>query len=82
MPTVYILYLIQEQIRDIRPIKLIYARKNGIQITRFHPKEPIIVKIDVTIPDAMFQQHFVAQSGLSTATYADDNLSHRAVKLE
>ena len=60
MPTVYILNLVKEEVWDVGAVKLIYAGKNRIQIICFHPEKPVIVEVDVTVTDAVFQQDFVA----------------------
>ena len=82
MPSVHILNLVQKQIWDIGTIELVYTREDGIQVFRFHTQQAVIVKVDITIPDTVLQQDFVADGRFAAATDANDDLGHRAVELE
>lgn len=82
VPAIHILNLVQKQARDIGTIELVYAGEDGIQVFRFHTQQTVIVKVDITIPDAVLQQDFVADGRFAAAPDANDDLSHRAVKLK
>ena len=82
MPAIHILNLVQEKVGDISSIELVYTRENGIQVFRFHTQQAVIVKVDITIPDTVLQQDFVADGRFAAASDANDDLGHRAVELE
>ena len=82
MPAIHILNLVKKQIRDIGTIELVYAGKDGVQIFRFHTQQAVIVKVDITVADAMLQQDLVADGRFTAAPDANDDLGHRAVELE
>ena len=68
VPTFHVLNLVQEEIRDIRSVKLINARKDGIQVFRFYSQKTVVIEVYITVTDAMLQQNFVAEGGLPGGT--------------
>ena len=82
MPAIYILNLVQKKVGDISSIELVYTREDGVQVFRFHTQQTVIVKVDITIPDTVLQQDFVADGRFAAASDTNDDLGHRAVELE